>query len=426
VEACANHGNVLLDLRRFDEALTSYEKAIELNSYYAEAYSNRGVTLKELKRFDEALISCDKAIELRSDYAEAYSNRGIVLQALNRLGDSLISFDRALQLNPDSEAAHTNRGNLLVELHRLDDALVSYNHVLALTRDHAESHWNKSLALLLKGDFQSGFKKFEWRWESHHIKNQLGGKSFSAPLRLGEEPLADKIILLYVEQGLGDSIQFSRYAHLVKNLGAKVLLRVPRSLIGLFAQLQGVDELIEVENQQIIFDYHCPLMSLPLAFKTDLNSIPSAVPYLSRAVGKTLDWCSRLGAKTKPRVGLVWSGNPSHLNDRNRSLSLKELINHLPPQFEYFSLQKDVRDDDNESLGCGAIKHYGELLVDFTDTAALCELIDIVVTVDTSVAHLAAALGKKTWIVLPYAPDWRWLLDRDDRPWYQSVRLKAK
>jgi hypothetical protein len=191
----------------------------------------------------------------------------------------------------------------------------------------------------------------------------------------------------------------------------------------MFRGLEGGGELIERGMALPPFDLHCPLMSLPLAFEKDLTTIPSLKRYLAASPAKRNGWEQRLGEKRKPRIGLVWSGNADHNNDLIRSLELEVLIAHLPPGFEYLSLQKEVRDRDCAALRASAIKHYGYLLNDFTDTAALCDLMDVVISVDTSVAHLAGALGKRTWILLPYVPDWRWLLDRDDSPWYDSVKL---
>ena len=312
---------------------------------------------------------------------------------------------------------------MLKELKQLDAALTSYDIAIELKRDYAEAYWNKSLALLLQGEFIKGFNEYEWRWKNENIKKIAGERSFTQPLWVGNESLANKTILLWSEQGLGDSIQFCRYAKLVKSLGAKVLLDVPKPLVALLDELEGVDLLIEKGKPLPNFDFQCPLMSLPLAFKTDLNSIPNPTDYLKNIAEKVEVWSKRVGEKSNPRIGLVWSGSTGHKNDHNRSLTLTDVIKHLPPNFEYVSLQKEVREADKDVLSNSAIKHYGDQLVDFADTAALCDLMDIVISVDTSVAHLAGALGKTTWILLPYVPDWRWLLDRDDSPWYASAKL---
>jgi hypothetical protein len=275
---------------------------------------------------------------------------------------------------------------------------------------------------LLLGEFHKGWNEFEWRWRWGDFPSQK--RNFTQPLWVGKESLAGKTILLHSEQGLGDAIQFSRYARMVSALGARVILEAGKPLLSLFSTLSGVSQLVERGSPLPSFDFHCPLLSLPLAFKTQMDSIPSSTPYLLSDPERVSRWQSRLGAKYKPRVGLVWRGNPTHKNDRNRSILLSQLIKHLPDHCLYVSLQKEVRDTDKDVLGYrNDIFQYGSELNDFSDTAAVCELMDIVISVDTSVAHLAGALGKEVWILLPYVPDWRWLLDRNDSPWYPTAKL---
>ena len=422
-QAYSNRGNALKELNRLKEALVSYNTAIKFKPDYAEAYSNRGLVLKELKYLDESLVSFEKAIDLKPGYAEAYSNCGNVLFSINHLEEALSNYDKAIELKPDYAEPHSNRGLVLQSLNRIEEALLSFDKAIQLKQDYAEAFFNKSLALLVMGDFHNGFNGYEWRWKSESIKKNAGERLFTQPLWLGNESIANKTILLWSEQGLGDSIQFCRYAKLVKSLGARVLLEVPQTLIDLMDSLEGVDILIGQGATLPEFEYQCPLMSLPLAFKTEPNSIPSLNPYLKSNAEKRELWGRRLGEKSKPRIGLVWSGSAGHKNDLSRSLRLAQLLEYLPPNFEYVSLQKEVREEDKSALTNSTIKNYGEQLIDFTDTAALCDLMDLFISVDTSVAHLAGALGKKTWILLPFSPDWRWLLDRDDSPWYESITL---
>lgn len=229
---------------------------------------------------------------------------------------------------------------------------------------------------------------------------------------------------MYAEQGLGDTIQFCRYAPLVRELGAKVILEVQRPLVKLLKNLEGVNEIIAEGDALPAFDYQCPLLSLPLAFKTELQNIPSVSQHIDSDSYEVAKWQAKLGEKAKPRVGLVWSGSTIHKNDHNRSLTLSKLLSYLNPNVEYVCLQKELRDIDKELLAQHIeIKYFGDGLEDFTDTAALCKLMDVVISVDTSVAHLAGTLGKPTWVLLPFIPDWRWLLDKDDNPWYPSAIL---
>jgi hypothetical protein len=420
-KAYYNRGVALNELKQVEEALASYDRAIEIKSDYAIAYSNRGVALQELRRVEEAVASFNRAIAINWDEAEAYSNRGVALQELKQVEDAVASYDRAIAIKSEYAEAYSNRGNALKELKQVEEAVASYDRAIAIKPEYAEAYWNKALALLLAGNFAHGWELYESRWKNE--RSALKSHNFPQPPWLGAEDIASKTILLHAEQGLGDTIQFCRYAKLVKALGAKVVLEVPKALRGLLSGLEGADELIEEGKTLPTFDYHCPLLSLPLAFKTDLTNIPSPQPYLAASAQKRDEWAQRLGAKGKPRVGLVWSGNATYKNDHNRSLPLQQLLPHLPNCCEYVSLQKEVRGVDKAVLGGSGISHYGEELKDFTDTAALCDLMDIVITVDTSLAHLSGALGKKTWIILPYSPDWRWLLDRNDSPWYESVRL---
>jgi Tfp pilus assembly protein PilF len=418
---CA-HGNALLELSRCEEAISSYDRAIAINPAVAEVHYNRGIALRKMKRFEDAVASYDRAIAIRADYAQAHANRGNVLLDLQRHEEALASYDRAIAIMPAYADAHSNRGLALLELKHIAQSIASYDRAIAIRPDFVEAYWNKSLTLLTAGQLERGWELYEWRWKRDESL-QHAGRSFKQPRWLGSGSLEGKTILLHAEQGLGDAIQFCRYARLVKAMGATVLLEVPKSLLDLFKGLQGVDGLIESGRELPAFDYHCPLLSLPWAFKTDLTTIPQSSPYLSSRADRRALWRERLGNKTKPRIGLAWSGNSAYKNDRNRSLPLAQVMQYLPEEFDYVSLQKDVRDEEKAILRKRAIAHYGDHLRDFADTAALCDLVDLVVSVDTSVAHLAGAMGKPTFVLLPYAADWRWLLDRTDSPWYESVTL---
>ena len=418
-----NHGAVLFELKRYEEALVSYDKAIQINAAYPEAYLNRGNALKELMAFERAFENYSLAIKIKPNYFKAHNNLGNLQKKLNRFKDSLESYDQAILANPQYFEAYTNRANALQELLYFDEALESYDKAIELNPQYADAHFNKSLLLLLLGDLINGFKEYEFRWLSEEHAKVCGARSFAEPLWLGEESISNKTILLYSEQGLGDTLQFCRYAKLVAALGAKVILEVDKSLINLLRNLEGVHFLIAKGSALPEFDFQCPLMSLPLAFKTEAGSIPGKEGYLKCDKEKTEIWSQRLGPKLKPRIGLVWSGSTIHKNDHNRSILLADLINHLPSNFDYISLQKEVRNEDKETLANSTIQNFGEQINDFSDTSALCLLMDLVVSVDTSVAHLAGALAKKTWLLLPYLPDWRWMLDRNDSPWYSSFKL---
>jgi tetratricopeptide (TPR) repeat protein len=421
-DAYFNCGLALKKLNQLDRAVASYDRAIASRPDFAEAYCNRGLALEELKQFDHAVASYDRAIAVKPDYAEAYSNRGNALQELAQLDAAISSYDRAIAIKPDLAVAHYNRGLALHELTRLDAAVASYDRAIAIRPDYAEAQWNKSLALLLGGNLDNGFELFEWRWKGSSLASTE--RNFAQPLWLGKESLAGKTILLHGEQGFGDVIQFCRYARLVADLGARVIMEVAKPLANLMKELAGVSELVIKGDALPQFDYQCPLLSLPLAFKTGLNSIPNAEKYLNVDTSKQAHWAGRLGEKTTRRVGVVWSGSTTHKKDHGRSILLANFMQLMPADYQYVSLQKEVRGVDRPAIESHTnIRYFGEELNDFADTAALCDLMDVVISVDTSVAHLGGALGKQTWVLLPFSPDWRWLLDRDTSPWYPTARL---
>ncbi len=315
-----------------------------------------------------------------------------------------------------------------MELGQLDAALVSLNQAIAIDPDLAAVHLVKSMALLLLGDYDTGWPEYEWRWKSETSPSFKEKRSFPQPLWLGRESIAGKKVLLYAEQGLGDTIQFCRYAKMVADLGAQVILEVHESLAVPLSDLEGVSHLVTRGSTLPAFDYQCPLLSLPLAFKTTIDSIPSSSKYLVSDAIKVAQWQRKLAGlvdNTQPLIGLAWSGSPMHTKDRNRSIRFAELIKHLPRNCQYVALQKEVREVDQAAFESNPyIFNFSSDLKDFSDTAALCECLDLVISVDTSVAHLSGALGKKTWILLPFSPDWRWLLNRDDSsPWYPQVKL---
>ena len=416
-----NLGFALLELKRFEAALTNYDQAITLNAQYAQAYCDRAIALSELGKLKEAVESCERAIAIIPEYAQAHYNCGVALQRLNRSEEAINSFLRAIAIKPDYSKAYTNLGVALRGVKKIPEALLSYDKAIDINPGDVDAYWNKSITLLLCGDFNGGWPLYEWRWKNE--QSGLTDRKFTQPLWLGNIDLAGKSILIHCEQGLGDSIQFCRYCALVKKTGARVILEVQSPLAGLMSQLTGVDELIEMGQALPSFDYHSPMLSLPLAFNTNIQSIPAPHAYLSSEAPKREYWSDRLGEKRRPRIGLVWSGSVGHANDHNRSLRLADLLAHLPQNFEYVSLQKEVREGDRDCLQNSPVRHFGDEIIDFSDTAAMCDLMDLVICVDTSVAHLAGAMGKKTWVLLPYLPDWRWMLEGELSPWYASIRL---
>ena len=417
-----NLGFIYEELGSLDLALESYQNVIQLNPGYVEAYINIGNVLQKLHFYPEALSVYDQAIHIDKNFYQAWANRGLVLKELNLLNESLDSFKHALELNPNNNEIINNTSNIFKYLGKLDDAYKMLEQGLNIDPDNSKLHWNLSILYLIQGNFEKGFQEYEWRWINEEVSRISGKRDFKEPLWLGDHALSGKTILLYSEQGLGDTIQFGRYVPLFAHLDCKVILETQAPLLPLFEHMPGVHQLVARGNPLPIFDYQCPLMSLPLAFGTTLETIPPIQPIIVDAE-KIMQWQLRLGPKIKPRVGLVWSGGTTHKDDRRRSILLKDYLSYCTDDFEYFSLQKEVRENDIEDLLNSSIRHFEDDLHDFSDTAALINEMDLIICVDTSVAHLAASLNKPTLILIPYAPDWRWMLNRDDTPWYPTVKL---
>ena len=426
VLALNNRGWVLKELTRYSEALAAYDKVLAIKPDHGMTLHNRAALLSDLRRFDEALVSLDTLVSLQPENADVLNNRGVALKFLNRAEEALTSYNKALALNPDHVQALGNRGVLLQGLRRFDEALADFQRALAVKPNHPEAHWDMAFFRLLRGDFAVGWQEAEWRWEKKEIVPRK--RNFPQPLWLGKESLSGKTILLHAEQGIGDTIQFCRYAPLVAKKGAHIILEVQPALASLVAGIKpSIDKLDVVAKGESLphFDFHCPLMSLPLAFGTTERTIPADVPYLHATDDAIARWKERLGRSPSLRVGLVWAGNPAHTNDRNRSIPLERFAPLLSlPGVEFISLQKTASPDDMKALrDHGSVLDLGAELRDFTETAAIVSQLDLMVSVDTAAAHLAGAMGKPVYLLLPFMPDWRWLLDRDDSPWYPTARL---
>ena len=421
-EAHTNRGSALHELKWFDEALASHDRALALRPHYADARYNRGNALHKLRRFEDALVDYEQALALRPNYVEALANRGVTLHELRRFEEALASFDRALAVRPDYAEALVDRGGTLREQKRFEEALASYARAIALRPDYVEAHANEGMCRMLIGDFDRGWPKIEWGWIAARQRNVK--RNFAQPQLFGSNDLEGKTVLLHAEQGFGDMIQFCRYVPLVAERGARVILEVYEPLRALMGTLPGVAQIVTTGEPLPDFDLHCPLLSLPLALEAGAATIQSQTPYLRTSPQAVMDWNGRLGPRHRPRIGLAWSGRPSHDNDHNRSMRLSSLLAALAGcNATYVSLLQDVRDDDAPVLQGSDVLHFGKELKTYADTAALIANLDLVISVDTSVAHLAGALAKPVWILLQFMPDWRWQLDRDDSPWYPTAHL---
>ena len=412
----------LAALGRWAEALALLDQALALRPDDAGALAERGVMLAYLGRPAEAEATYRQALALEPQAFGYESNLALVLQAQGRLTEALAASDRAMALKPDFTQGLVNRAAILHGMGRLKDALADLDRALAIAPDFAEPAANKALLLLLGGDFAQGLPLYEQRWGRRDAP--------PAPIRergppwLGETPLAGKSLLLWADEGLGDTIQMLRYAALAKARGARVIAGVQPSLAELAARAPGVDEVAYGAPEAVAADLHCPTMSLPLAFGTDAGNIPADVPYLSAPEAKTAEWSQRLGPRTRRRIGLVWSGRAGHNNDLNRSIALKSLLPLLTADADYISLQREYRPGDQALMAAdGRIRDVSADLESFADTAALIQHLDLAISVDTSVAHLVGAMAKPLYLLLPFAPDHRWMLERSDSPWYPTARL---
>ncbi len=417
-DAHNNRGTVLQKLNRAADAAASFSTAIALKHDYVEAYNNRANLAKDLGNLEDAVADFDRAIALRRNYATAHYNRGIALQALRRFDEALTSFDTAIALKPDYAEAYNNRGLVLQELKRPHDAIASFDKTIAQQPNYAEAHSNQSLSLLQIGNFERGWHSYEWRKK---LEQPFGNRALAKPLWLGRDDISSRTLFVHWEQGLGDTIQFCRYAALLKSRGAQVVMSVQEPLSRLLRQMSPAVEIINQDEVPSAFDYHCPLMSLPLAFGTRLETIPAKLPYLFADETLRRAWRDRLGPKTRARIGVVWSGGARH---RYRSIDLATFAPLFSANAHWISLQKELGESDAAALArIDRVSSYSEELTDFSETAAIIDLLDLVISVDTSVAHLAGAMGKRVWVLLPYNADWRWLLDRSDSPWYPTARL---
>ncbi len=410
----------LLQLKRPAEALADCDLALALRPDDAGALTNRGFALLDLRRAEEALASFERALALRPDHPAAVADRGDALVELGRAEEALAAYDAALRLDPGNAHAFDRRGEALRLLGRPEEALASYRRAAALAPDDAVIQGHLSLCHLLLGQFAEGWPLYEWRWKLPGAVPLAGPEA--GPLWLGQDSLRGKTILLLAEQGLGDIIQFCRFVPLVAAQGATVWLTAPPAMLRLLAGLDGVARLLPWDEAFPEADCHCPLMSLPLALGTRLSTIPAPALAFDPA------WAdASVGAMANEgrfRVGLVWSGNPAHSNDRRRSIPLARFARALVPSVDYFVLQTEIQPRDQRVLDAlDTIVVPADRSPDLAATAALIAAMDLVITVDTSVAHLAGTLGKPVWILLAHDPDWRWMLGRPDSPWYPSARL---
>ncbi len=420
-----NMGNALKDMGKFEEAIACYEKTVKIKPDYAEAWFNMGNTCHDMNEPNNAASCFQKALEIKPDYAEAYFNMGNVYHELDRISEAINCYRKVLQLKPEYTDAYDNMGKAYQDMGKLEAALSCYENTLRIEPENADAHFDRSLVLLLNGNFKKGWQEYEWRflrseWKRtypyHFNKPHWDGSSFSG-----------KRLFIHSEQGLGDTIHFIRYLPMVKSLGGAVIFEAKKPLLNLFQDFPGIDELLEwssVKKADTKFDFYLPLLSIPYIFGTTKQTIQAKVPYIYADPGAIEYWRDYM-KEPGFKVGLVWAGSPTNNDDRNRSCELK---NFFPlsqiPEVQLYGLQKGADAAQVNGLPENmTVTNLGEKFKDFSDTAGVIENLDLVISVDTATAHLAGAMGKPIWTLLPFAPDWRWMLNRETTPWYPTMRL---
>ncbi len=401
----------------FDEAVSLIIESLTNDPDNAEAQANLGSALRRIDRLDEALKSYDRALAMGFDGAEIHANRASLLRALEQNEEAATSYAKVLAVDPDHADAGRNYGATLRELGRTDEAIDALTTAAAARPDDAVVHTNLAIALLEAGRFEEGWREYDWRFASKNVD-----RGFAQPAWDGS-PFKGKTLLVHAEQGLGDTIQFVRYLPLVKQRGGTVLLECQPALVALFTGLAGADGIILHGDPLPAFDLHRPLLGLPRLFGTTLEAIPTGVPYLAKPKGRKVK--ALPAAKDKLRVGFVWAGAPGHVNDRNRSVPLERFKSLASLDgVQLVSLQVGERATElNDHAWAASIIDRSEACGDLADTATLMGRLDLVISADTVPVHLAGALGRPVWLLVPFKPDWRWMRERDDSPWYPTMRL---
>jgi len=423
-EAHNNLGNALKEQGKLDEAVASYQHVLRLKPDLADAHNNLAAVRKEQGKLDEAIAGWQSAVQINPDFAEAHNNLGKALKSLERLDEALASIHRALELAPDCADAHLNLGSVLADQGKLQQAITSYRRALSLEPDSAEAHMSCGMAQLTLGDFQQGWAEYEWRVKTEKATS----REFAQP-RWDGACVPDKALLIHTEQGLGDTLQFIRFATLARQRVGRVVVLCQEVLRPLLSSVAGVDALVTEADDLPEFDFHLPLLSFPAVFCTQPETIPAQVPYLTADRSLVQRWRSRLKGLNGFRVGISWQGNPEYRLDRVRSMPLLHFarLAELQP-VQLISLQKGPGVDQIERVR-GQFEvfepgaEFDESSGAFVDSAAVMQNLDLFVTSDTAAAHLAGALGITVWVALPIVPDWRWQLDRTDCPWYPTMRL---
>lgn len=427
-----NMGNSLKTLEKYSQAVWCYERAVSLNPLFWQSYTNQGLCLFALKQktlLPKAVFCYEQAISCAPNVHIIYYNLANSLRACGLLEMATINYTKSLQIEPLFAQAYANRGLISKDLNLLEAAKEDYKKAISIEPELLEAKWNLAIVHLMQGELLLGWADYELRFMHEELKSSVGVKKFNALLWNGVEDLNGKTILIYTEQGIGDAIQFARYLPLLSKRGANILVQTSSALLEIFTTFSCVSKVFLHEHDPPMtgIDFYSPLLSLPRAFATTLRNLPAPLrPIIKEQYFDK--WRKRVGSlfklKVKARIGIVWSGNPLHTNDHNRSIALIKLLEYLPLGVQYITLQKQISAEDKITLQAYSnIENISQELVTLSDTAALCTMLDLIVSVDTSVAHLSATLDCPTALLIPFSPDWRWLTKRNDSPWYPSVQL---
>ena len=415
-------GLVYRKIANLPSSISDFSFALKINPVSVEALNNRGIALCQAGNPAQAIVDFSEAIALKPNCSQTYFNRGLAHRTFGQISAALDDYTRSIELDSKNYRAFNNRAMLHRDSKNFDEAIQDLDKCLSVRPDFYEALWNKSLTLLLMGNNDLGWELYESRWLTPEFKSKV--RNFSAPLWLGKNSLKNKTILIHSEQGLGDSLQFCRYINLFQNLSCTVLLEVEGQLVTIMRNLLPKENIFRKGAQLPEFDYHCPMMSLPLAFKTHGVDYLEKGPYLRPNASAVAHWDRVLGKSKKPRVGLAWRGNPNHVKNNMRSIKLRELIPLLSTRFDWISLEIDPSEEEADLMHkCAFIDNFGPDIGDFLSTSALCRNLNAVVSVDTSIAHLAGSIGTLVHLLLPYTPDFRWQHSGRTTHWYPNMVL---
>lgn len=422
VEAYNNLGIAQMGLKQYDSAIIYFDKSINLDHNNCEAYKNKAIALLELNDLQHSLKNINKAIEINPNFIEAYNSRGNIFSKLNRYEEALIDLQKAINLDSNQAYLFVTLGNIYQNLDKFDKAKLSFDKAIEINSKFAPAHLNKAHLLLRTGELDLGWKEYEWRWDPSIRTSQH--KLFSQPLWLNNFSIKNKNILIHHEQGLGDTIQFCRFVPLLLEMGANVTFKVQPSLYDLLKDFHPDINVISGDSNFHNFDCHTPLLSLPLALSINLNNIPKKEKYLDIKNNVLTSFKDKIPISTKKRIGIFWNTTSLYKNSISKNISLAELSKIFTDKYDFFSLQKNLSKEESSYFDRSKnLINPGSTNEKFVNTGALCKLMDLVICIDTSIAHLAGALGCKTFVLIPKLSDFRWLLNRSDTPWYQSVKL---